>query len=78
MDRSNSEVVQGSLVRLPYVDTLHYDGCGCPTPKNVGHRAADVVDVLLQSSYSGYRSQWEPVRPLKVAYMLPHHNVTGL
>lgn len=78
MDRNNSQVVQGSLVRLPYVDTLHYEGCGCPAPTTSGQRAADLVDVLLQRSYNGYKSRWEPVRPLKVAYMLPHHNVTGL
>ena len=33
---------------LPYGDTLHYQGCGCPATWTQGARAADVVDYVSQ------------------------------
>jgi hypothetical protein len=68
---------QGQHVALPYGDTLHYQGCGCPRQWRAGTRPADFVDLLVYHSYAGYRKRWAPVRPLNIAYMLPHHNVTG-
>lgn len=36
---------------LPYGDTLHYPGCGCPQEWAPGSRAADLVDLLAQVSF---------------------------
>eukprot|EP00884_Botryococcus_braunii_P014691 jgi/Botrbrau1/23222/Bobra.0041s0064.1 len=77
MENRGSEGQQGTRIVLPYGDTLHYRGCGCPQPHQSGHRAADMVDKLVWESYEGYRTYWTPLRPLTVAYMLPHHNITG-
>lgn len=33
---------------LPYGETLHYDGCGCPAQWAPATRAADMVDLLAQ------------------------------
>ena len=33
---------------LPYGDTLHYQGCGCPDTWTHGARAADIVDYVSQ------------------------------
>lgn len=37
---------------LPYGDTLHYEGCGCPEHWTAGTRPADVVDSLAQAMLS--------------------------
>lgn len=78
MDNRTAEGRHGPRNLLPFVETLHYHGCGCPHPPQSGHRAADAVDKLFWDSYAGYRQYWTPVRALTVAYMLPHHNITGL
>eukprot|EP00803_Ostreobium_quekettii_P011145 evm.model.scf_71.8 EVM.evm.TU.scf_71.8 scf_71:108681-110204(+) len=63
---------------LPYGGTLHYPGCGCPQGWQRGSRVADVVDVLFQQCHALFANKLLRVlRPLRVAYMLPHHNVTG-
>lgn len=63
---------------LPYGNTLHYVGCGCPTTWVRGARVADLVDLAFLQCHSLYtQSLLSPLRPLRVAYMLPHHNVTG-
>eukprot|EP00210_Caulerpa_lentillifera_P003532 g3369.t1 len=63
---------------LPYADTLHYPGCGCPSIWTRGNRVCDLVDVLFTHCHELYTSKWlSPMRPLRVAYMLPHHNITG-
>ena len=66
----------GSL--LPYGSTLHHLHCGCPDKWRRGTRAADVVDLILQKAVAAFQQRkLLPTRPLRVAYMLPHHNVTG-
>ena len=66
----------GSL--LPYDTTLHYPRCGCPQDWKRGTRAADVVDLLLHKAVLAFQqNKLLPTRHLRVAYMLPHHNVTG-
>lgn len=61
---------------LPYGTTLHYPGCGCP--QHMGRRNADLVDQVVSTGMKLYqKSFFLPARPLKVAYMLPHHNLTG-
>lgn len=99
---------------LPYGDTLHYPGCGCPHQWTLGTRAADLVDLLAEVSFSQWMHRcWTycevvfrshdhsaspseagdadlqrachnfqekrllPTRPLRICYMLPHHNTTG-
>jgi hypothetical protein len=64
---------------LPYGTTLHYRGCGCPNHWKRGARAADVVDLLLQRCHQLYQQKLLSAnRPLRVVYMLPHHNITGV
>lgn len=63
---------------LPYGSTLHYLGCGCPFEWKSGERVADLVDLLVGRCYELYQHKLlTPNRPLRVAYMLPHHNITG-
>lgn len=63
---------------LPYGDTLHSHGCGCPENWSKATRPADLVDVLLQQAFNRYQEgMLIPCRHLVIAYMLPHHNVTG-
>lgn len=63
---------------LPYGDTLHSAECGCPDNWSKKTRAADLVDMLFQQAFNRYQQgMLLPCRHLTVAYMLPHHNVTG-
>ena len=63
---------------LPYGSTLHYPGCGCPSGWRTHRRLADAVDSQLQAAVKAMQSgRVVPSRKLNVAYMLPHHNVTG-
>jgi hypothetical protein len=63
---------------LPFGSTLHYQGCGCPANWTPGTRAADLVDSLVQKCTGLYAGRLlTPSRRLRVAYMLPHHNITG-
>ena len=63
---------------LPYGNSLHYQRCGCPPDWKRGTRAADVVDLLLHKAVQAFQqNKLLPTRHLRVAYMLPHHNVTG-
>ena len=63
---------------LPYVETLHYGGCGCPPNWTRGNRVCDLVDVLFTHCHKLFTAKLlSPMRPLRVAYMLPHHNITG-
>lgn len=63
---------------LPYEETLHYPGCGCPLNWTRGSRVCDVVDVLFTHCHKLFTAKMlTPMRPLRVAYMLPHHNITG-
>ncbi len=63
---------------LPFGDTLHYAGCGCPPAWEPHSRAADAVDQAVLSGVDALlTSQLEPTRPLRVAYVLPHHKITG-
>ncbi|GMH38947.1 hypothetical protein BSKO_06845 [Bryopsis sp. KO-2023] len=74
---SNLRLVRKSPI-LPYGDTLHYQGCGCPTSWQSGSRMCDLVDVIFQHCHSLFVNKMlPPVRPLRVVYMLPHHNITG-
>lgn len=62
------------------VHTLHHPGCGCPPAllARPGQRAADMVDALVQRCQSMYQHQLlAPHRPLRIGYVLPHHNITG-
>lgn len=62
---------------LPFGDTLHYAGCGCPNWQK-GGRVADQVDALVARFHRLFqRKLISPNRPLRVCYMLPHHNITG-
>jgi len=55
---------------------LHYTGCGCPVKPQ--QRNADVVDFLVRRAHLLHEKKLVlPVRKLRVAYVLPHHNVTG-
>lgn len=68
----------GARKILPFVDTLHYVGCGCPPSWQQGARIADQVDALVQRSHKMFMAKLiSPNRPLRVCYMLPHHNITG-
>uniref|UniRef100_A0A061SAC2 Group 1 glycosyl transferase n=1 Tax=Tetraselmis sp. GSL018 TaxID=582737 RepID=A0A061SAC2_9CHLO len=63
---------------LPFGKTLHYRGCGCPSSWQQGERLADLLDSEIVSAFADmHRGRVLPARPLSVAYMLPHHNVTG-
>lgn len=63
---------------LPYGDTLHCPGCGCPENWSETTRAADVVDLLFQQAFDRYQQGLLlPARHLTIAYMLPHHNVVS-
>ena len=63
---------------LPYGDTLHSHGCGCPENWSKATRPADLVDVLLQQAFNRYQEgMLIPCRHLVIAYMLPHHNVVS-
>jgi hypothetical protein len=59
--------------------TLHYAGCGCPPGwRAAGARPADAVDALAARAAAAVRAGLlTPSRRLRVAYVLPHHNVTG-
>mmetsp|Transcript_6975 Transcript_6975/g.20372 ORF Transcript_6975/g.20372 Transcript_6975/m.20372 type:complete len:726 (+) Transcript_6975:386-2563(+) len=65
------------------LSTLHYPGCGCPPGWNADvvdgqYRPADLVDALLQRAFRAYQQGGlTATRKLRVAYMLPHHNITG-
>ena len=65
---------------LPFGDTLHYPGCGCPRAAWKAHaRAADMVDQLARAGVDALlKGQLEPTRSLRVAYVLPHHKITGV
>ena len=68
--------VRGAV--LPFGDTLHYPGCGCPASWKAHTRAADMVDQLARAGVDALlNGQLEPTRPLRVAYVLPHHKITG-
>ncbi|PRW45111.1 glycosyl transferase group 1 [Chlorella sorokiniana] len=68
---------------LPFGATLHYAGCGCPYSWAPGCRLCDWGDSWLQQAYAsllpkpGAPVRLSPIRPLKVAFCIPHHNVTG-
>jgi len=63
---------------LPYLNTLHYPGCGCPVSWSRGSRVCDLVDVLFTHCHKLFTAKLlTPLRPLRIAYMLPHHNITG-
>jgi hypothetical protein len=63
---------------LPYGETLHYMGCGCPLNWQHASRAADLIDSVVASSHRLYQQGMLTVnRRLRIAYMLPHHNITG-
>jgi len=63
---------------LPFGPTLHYAGCGCPSTWQQGTRVADQVDALVLRTLQLFqRKLISPNRPLRVCYMLPHHNITG-
>eukprot|EP00878_Enallax_costatus_P011278 GHUV01011775.1.p1 GENE.GHUV01011775.1~~GHUV01011775.1.p1 ORF type:complete len:183 (+),score=26.03 GHUV01011775.1:240-788(+) len=63
---------------LPFTDTLHYPGCGCPPSWTPGTRVCDRVDALVKRSHEMFiAKRISPSRPLRVCYMLPHHNITG-
>jgi hypothetical protein len=68
-----------SAALLPYGPTLHYPGCSCPPAWQRGGRAADQVDALVTRVYGLYaQGLIAPQRKLRVCYMLPHHNITGV
>ena len=76
MDQYGASASSSSL--LPYSSTLHHSHCGCPPNWKRGTRAADVVDLLLHKAVLAYQQQkLLPTRHLRIAYMLPHHNITG-
>ena len=58
-------------------------GCGCPYTWAPGCRLCDWGDSWLQQAHAsllpkpGAPMQLAPIRPLKVAFCIPHHNVTG-
>ncbi|KAL3150732.1 hypothetical protein ABBQ32_000515 [Trebouxia sp. C0010 RCD-2024] len=64
---------------LPYGDTLHGPDCGCPenwSSKSI--RAADLADASFHQAFRRFQQgSLTPCRHLTIAYMLPHHNVTG-
>ncbi|GAB4817162.1 hypothetical protein N2152v2_004208 [Parachlorella kessleri] len=63
---------------LPFGNTLHYSGCGCPLGWVPGCRACDLVDSFLQQAFLGVRNGLlTPLRKLRVLFCLPHHNITG-
>lgn len=60
---------------LPFGDTLHYPGCGCPA---VWKPHGSLIDqVVIKGVDALLAGRLEPTRPLRVAYVLPHHKVTG-
>ncbi|KAI3426406.1 hypothetical protein D9Q98_008776 [Chlorella vulgaris] len=69
---------------LPFGDTLHYAGCGCPSFAP-GCRLCDWGDSWLRQAYTrlgrdpveGQLVRLTPNRTLKIAFCLPHANVTG-
>lgn len=64
---------------LPYGDTLHGSGCGCPENWSRTTRAADLADsAFFQAFHRFQQGSLTPCRHLTVAYMLPHHNVVSL
>ena len=63
---------------LPFGETLHYPGCGCPPEGGRGPGAGALVDAIVQQAFTAFtKRQMVPKRRLRVAYMLPHHNITG-
>eukprot|EP00873_Tetraselmis_striata_P033293 jgi/Tetstr1/453557/TSEL_040525.t1 len=65
-------------VTLPYGPTLHYAGCGCTWGWRNAGQAADQLDQDLLAAFSRVQDKSVvPARRLTVAYMLPHHNITG-
>jgi len=63
---------------LPYGESLHYKGCGCPPNWRGVLRLADAVDREVLAAFNDVQTgEIRPARALTVAYMLPHHNVTG-
>ena len=66
-------------VVLPYDATLHHTDCGCPQSWKRGQRSADLVDLLVHKAVLAFEQRkLVPTRLLRVAYMLPHHDITGL
>ena len=65
----------GGAALLPFPPhTLHYRGCGCPAAWQPGARAADLVDLLVHNAAGLWAAgRLAARRPLRVAYMLPHH-----
>jgi hypothetical protein len=61
------------------VATLHHALCGCPQAAwSPGPRPAAVLDTLVQRCHAMYAHQiLGPNRRLRIAYALPHHNITG-
>lgn len=70
---------QTETTLLPYGPTLHYPDCGCPHDWQPGQlRICDHVDLLVQNAFLAFqKGSLAPTRKLRIAYMLPHHNVTG-
>jgi len=59
------------------LDTVHHALCGCQQWVQ-GQRMADLVDVVAAQARQALASQLlVPTRPLRIAYALPHHNITG-
>eukprot|EP00798_Chlamydomonas_sp_ICE-L_P020031 gene20031-26748_t len=55
---------------------FHFHDCGCLGSEP--SQAASYVDKIVQQAASAYRSGvLQACRPLLVAYIIPHHNVTG-
>lgn len=58
-------------------------GCGCPYSWAPGCRLCDWGDSWVQQAHTsmlpkpGAPVRLSPIRPLKVAFCIPHHNVTG-
>lgn len=86
MDRTHKSAMELPLQQassskasiLPFVDTLHYPGCNCPVSWTPGARVCDRVDALVSRSHQLFLAKRiSPNRPLRVCYMLPHHNITG-
>ncbi len=73
----------GTARRLPTPPPLPHVGCGCPYSWAPGCRLCDWGDSWLQQAHAsllpkpGAPVRLSPIRPLKVAFCIPHHNVTG-
>ena len=76
---SQQSYPQTRTILLPYGPTLHYPDCGCPHHWQHGQlRICDHIDLLVQHAFLAFqKGSLAPTRKLKIAYMLPHHNVTG-